>query len=109
MLLRHDGFLRQTSSDASALKASRGTSSSACLIKAAAGDSDWLLEIESFWADHIPIFMSVEGFYSYAAYCCAGENYGCYVSGSEPEFEEAKVVARDLSGFLAWVSHELNT
>jgi hypothetical protein len=78
-------------------------------LGAAAGDIEWSNEIQSFWAVHVPIFMSVDGGYSYAAYCCVGENTGCYVSGREPEFEEVEVVAMDLSGLLLWVSREVNT
>lgn len=61
-----------------------------------------------FWSSHLSIFMSVRGYYSHAAYCCAGANAGLYAHGREPEFEDVVVVASSLSTFLAWVLREVN-
>ena len=78
-------------------------------LSGAANDDAWQEEIKVFWKAHLPIFMSVKGSYSYAAYCCSGSNAGRYVCGHEPEFEEVTVVASDLSAFQSWVLHEVNT
>ena len=75
-------------------------------LQAAEGDLGWQQKIKSFWSAHLPIFMRVDGEYAYAAYCCAGENAGHYVSGTEPEFEEVSVVGRSLTEFQAWLLHE---
>jgi hypothetical protein len=47
--------------------------------------------------------MRVDGHYAYAAYCFSGLNKGCYVFGSEPEFEEVTVVGSTLEEFQSWV------
>jgi hypothetical protein len=78
-------------------------------LAVAAKDASWLQEIAAFWKAHLPIFMSVKGFYSYAAYCFSGPNAGLYVSGCEPEFEDVSVVASDLTEFQSWLLHEVNT
>lgn len=78
-------------------------------LNAASGDIKWAREIERFWDNHLPVYISVAGHYSYVAYCCAGENDGCYVRGCEPEFEEVENVGTDLASFLAWARREINT
>ena len=75
-------------------------------LEAAAGDVQWQQAITSFWNAHLPVFMRVDGEYAFAAYCCAGENAGHYVSGREPEFEEVSVIGRNLAEFQAWVLDE---
>ena len=75
-------------------------------LQAAEGDLQWQQKIKSFWDSHLPIFMRVDGEYAYVAYCCAGENAGHYVSGSEPEFEEVSVVGSTLDEFKAWLLNE---
>jgi len=78
-------------------------------LRAAANDQATIEKITSFWDQHLPVFMRVDGEYAYAAYCLAGENYGCYVAGREPEFEEVSVVGRSLSEFQAWVLRGADT
>jgi hypothetical protein len=78
-------------------------------IQAAEEDEEWKEQIRSFWDAHLPIYMSVEGAYSYAAYCCSGKNAGDYVYGNEPEFEEVSVVAHTLAEFKEWLLNEAIT
>ena len=56
--------------------------------------------IIAFWDRHIPIFMSVDGSYSYYA---IDTETGNVVEGFEPEFEEAEVVADDFQMFISKV------
>ena len=51
----------------------------------------------SYWDKHLPIFMSVDGEYSY--YAINTEN-GNVVNGYEPEFEGSSVVADDFEAFI---------
>ncbi len=78
-------------------------------LKGAAEDPTWEKEIEAFWSVHLPVFISVRGYYSYAAYCFAGAHKGRYVRGCEPEFEQVSVVAVDFNEFQLWVLHEVST
>jgi hypothetical protein len=72
-------------------------------LAAAEGDVAWVSRIKEFWTAHLPVFMRVDGHYSYAAYCFSGSNKGRYVCGSEPEFEEVTVVGSTLEEFQSWV------
>lgn len=69
----------------------------------AEGDDVWQQEIQAFWRSHLPILLSVDGHYTYVAYCLAGGNQGRYVQGSEPEFEQVHVVAASLPEFKSWL------
>lgn len=63
----------------------------------------WQRDIKAFWAEHLPLLMSVGGHYEYVAYCKSGENRGQYVQGTEPEFEQVTVVASSLNEFKSWL------
>ena len=54
-------------------------------------------QIISYWNAHIPIILSVDGEYSY--YAVNTEN-GNVVFGTEPEYEEAEVIANDFDTFI---------
>lgn len=54
-------------------------------------------EVISYWSKHFPIFISVDGDYSY--YAINTEN-GNVVNGYEPEYEESEVVAEDFDTFI---------
>ncbi len=60
-------------------------------------DSDSESSIVSFWDRHLPIFLSVDGEYSY--YAIDTEN-GSVVGGCEPEFEEPSEAAGDINAFI---------
>ena len=66
-------------------------------LESAEGDMEWESEIKEFWNIHLPIIMSVKDGYSY--YAISMEN-GSVVYGSEPEFEECKIVANSFEDFL---------
>lgn len=65
-------------------------------LESAENDIEWESEIKEFWNIHLPIIMSVKGGYSY--YAISMEN-GSVVYGSEPEFEECKIVANSFEKF----------
>lgn len=56
--------------------------------------------IRIFWAIHLPFMVSVKSGYAYLAIVLEGHNKGCIVSGREPEYEEATVVASSLEYFF---------
>lgn len=72
-------------------------------LEAAVGDDHWEQEIQAFWAMHLPVMLCVKGAYEYIAFCVAGQNQGKFVQGSEPEFEEAGVIAQNLEEFQSWL------
>lgn len=76
-------------------------------LQAAADDEEWQKSIQTFWSNHLPIFMRVDGSYQYVAYCFDGKHKGAYVSGEEPEFEETSIVAYSLSDLTSWLKQEL--
>ena len=62
-----------------------------------AADDDEKGRITAFWNTHLPIFLSVDGEYSYIA---IDTTNGRIVSGYEPEYEEISVIAEDFDSFL---------
>ncbi|MFF2890164.1 SMI1/KNR4 family protein [Paenibacillus sp. NPDC057967] len=68
-------------------------------LEAAADDRNWQTEITSWWDNHLPIVMSVDGGYSFYAIDLSKDK-GAIVRGYEPEFEEAEKVADSLEHFL---------
>lgn len=62
-----------------------------------AADEDEKDHITAFWNTHLPIFLSVDGEYSYIA---IDITTGRIVSGYEPEYEEITVIAEDFDSFL---------
>ncbi len=54
-------------------------------------------DIISYWDKHLPIFLSVDGEYSY--YAINIEN-GNVVAGYEPEYEDSTVIAEDFNSFI---------
>lgn len=62
-------------------------------LDVATGDPEWEEEIVNFWNLHIPIYMNVRNQYEYIAYDLENDNY---VQGSEPEFEETKIIGSTL-------------
>lgn len=54
-------------------------------------------EIISFWNKHLPIFLSVDGEYSYFA---INTENGNVISGFEPEYEASTVVADSFEMFI---------
>lgn len=66
-------------------------------LEAAMDDAIWKSEITTWWDNHLPIVMSVEGEYSFYAIDLSN---GAIVRGYEPEFEEVDKVANNLEEFL---------
>lgn len=67
----------------------------------AAGDDVALInEIRAFWKCHFPFLFSVSSGYAYHAICTENDRFGCVVSGSEPDFEDATLVADSFENFL---------
>ncbi len=66
-------------------------------LEAAMEDAVWKSEITTWWDNHLPIVMSVEGGYSFYAIDLTS---GAIVRGYEPEFEEVDKVANNLEEFL---------
>ena len=57
-------------------------------------------QVTRFWANHLPILMSVKGDYAYVALRFDGDQYRSVVWGWAPEFEEAEVCAETFAEFL---------
>lgn len=57
--------------------------------------------VTAFWAEHLPILLSVRGSYAYLAV----RRDGVVVHGEEPELEETTVVAPDLATLLESIVH----
>jgi len=66
-------------------------------LSSAENDTAWKMEIISYWNRHLPIFMAVDGEYSYFA---LDTTNGAVVSGFEPEYEESEVIAESFLSFL---------
>ncbi len=66
-------------------------------LKSAESDDEWKESITNFWNNHLPIFLSVKDGYAYYAISMKD---GSIVRGSEPEFEECKLVAVSFADFL---------
>lgn len=66
-------------------------------LESAEGDTKWQNKIRKFWDNHLPIFLSVKGGYSYYAITMKD---GSVVHGSEPEFEECEIVAVSFIDFM---------
>lgn len=56
------------------------------------GDMELVEEIDKFWIEHIPIAISVKGYYSYLGISISKNSFGKIVCGSEPEYEETVIV-----------------
>ena len=67
-------------------------------LQAAEDDTEWQEEITEFWNTHFPIFLDIEGDYSYYA---IDTDSGEVVQGYEPEFEECYTVAETFEDFIA--------
>ena len=68
-------------------------------LEAAGDDDEWKMEIISWWDNHLPIVMSVDGGYSFYAIDLCNDK-GSIVKGYEPEFEEVVKVANDIEEFF---------
>lgn len=66
-------------------------------LQAAEDDIKWQEEITEFWNRHFPIFLDVEGDYSYYA---IDTDSGEIVQGYEPEFEDCYTVAETFEDFI---------
>lgn len=66
-------------------------------LGSAEDDEEWKGKIKKFWNRHLPIVMSVKGFYSYYAIDIKD---GSIVYGAEPEFEECETVAASFTDFM---------
>lgn len=66
-------------------------------LKCAEDDEIWRDEIMKFWDKHLPIFLSLESGYAYYAISVKD---GSIVYGSEPEFEECRMVADSFVDFM---------
>ena len=69
-------------------------------LEAADGDEQLLSVVRSFWDSHFPFFMSVADGYSYYAVDTSQEGFGQIVTGCEPEFEDAEIIAESFERFL---------
>ena len=67
-------------------------------LEAAFGDEQWEREVKEWWKDKLPFVISVKNGYEY--YAIDMGNNGNIINGSEPEFEEAVVVANSFEDFL---------
>lgn len=72
-------------------------------LDAAEGDEELLVEVKSFWDNHIPIVMSVAGEYEYYA---IELDSGNIVNSFEPEFEETETVAESFDEFLEMIMND---
>lgn len=72
-------------------------------LYAAEGDEELLVEVKSFWDNHIPIVMSVAGEYEYYA---IELDSGNIVNSFEPEFEETETVAESFDEFLEMIMND---
>ncbi|MBP1994679.1 SMI1/KNR4 family protein [Paenibacillus eucommiae] len=68
-------------------------------LEAAMDDYIWKSEITTWWDNHLPIVMSVDGGYSFYAIDLTNDR-GAIVRGYEPEFEEVEKVASTLEQFF---------
>ncbi|OOM06316.1 SMI1/KNR4 family protein [Clostridium saccharobutylicum] len=68
-------------------------------LEIAKDDAEWKMEIISWWDNHLPIVMSVDGVYSFYAIDLYNEK-GSIVKGYEPEFEETEKVANNIEEFF---------
>ncbi len=66
-------------------------------LEACRNDEEWRKSIIEYWNNHFPIFISVDGEYSYYAIDIKNGNV---VYGNEPEFEEAVIVADNILTFI---------
>ena len=69
-------------------------------LEAAMDDAVWKSEITTWWDNHLPIVMSVDGGYSFYAIDLSN---GAIVRGYEPEFEEVDKIADNLEEFLGLI------
>ena len=67
-------------------------------LNAAEDDLEWQDEIKEFWNTHFPIFIDVEGDYSYYA---IDTDSGEIVQGYEPDFEDCFTVAETFEEFIS--------
>ncbi|MCR5837619.1 MAG: SMI1/KNR4 family protein [Lachnospiraceae bacterium] len=67
-------------------------------LEAAQNDAEWKKEILEWWKDKLPIILSVRNGYTF--YAIEIDNSGAIVKGTEPEFENAIVVANNFDDFL---------
>jgi len=71
-------------------------------LEAAMDDPIWKSEITTWWDNHLPIVMSVDGGYSFYAIDLTNDR-GAIVRGYEPEFEETEKVASTLDEFFEFI------
>ncbi|MBD5129309.1 MAG: SMI1/KNR4 family protein [Ruminococcaceae bacterium] len=69
-------------------------------LEAAEGDEEWTNKIRAFWDNHIPVVISVAGYYHYYA---VGVRTGEVFKGSEPEFEEVEIAAPSFTDFVEYI------
>ena len=65
-------------------------------------------EVRQFWANHLPIMMSVKGDYAYVALRFVKRRCRSVVWGWGPEFEEASVCAKTFAEFLGNLTEALH-
>lgn len=63
-------------------------------------DTEWQNAIVDFWNKHLPIYLSVNGDYSYYAIRISD---GFIVQGTEPEFEETTDIAPSFVRFIEMI------
>ncbi len=62
-------------------------------------DEDMKNDVVEFWETHLPILMTVKSGYQYVAVGIGEQNKGEIFYGSEPEYEEAVLIAKSFSEF----------
>lgn len=68
-------------------------------LEAAEDDEQWKSEITSWWNNHFPILISVDGAYAFYAIDLQND-IGAIVKGYEPEFEDVDIVASSIEEFF---------
>jgi hypothetical protein len=77
-------------------------------LECSLGDAQLIAEIKNFWDTHIPILISVKGYYSYLAISTLKNEYGVVVEGSAPEYEEVTKLCDSFEELMEKVLRVLN-
>lgn len=71
-------------------------------------DDDRQNDVVEFWSSHLPIIMTVKNGYQYVAVGIGENNKGEIFYGSEPEYEEAVLIAKSFLEFKEKYLEALN-
>jgi hypothetical protein len=71
-------------------------------------ETDQISAVKQFWESHLPILMSVKNGYQYVAIGIGKEHVNKIFYGSEPEYEEAILIANSFAEFKQHYINALN-